>query len=144
MKHVEEKYWVRIQGRTRKGWIYPPHARSRNIIAPYIYLLLLRRLLILCYSKLVILMLVPRLWFCVVGWSRRLPTFTICKRSILECVHCPILPHSKPAIKRWLFTERNAWSHVTLLVRLKSCLLFYTRKLSGIQIPHRKCSLKIL
>ena len=36
------------------------------------------------------LFLVLQRWNCVVDWSWRLPTLTICKRSSLWCVNCPI------------------------------------------------------
>ena len=54
---------------------------------------------------------------CVVDWSRRLPTLTICKRSSLWCVDCPMLPW-QPATRCWLFAGRNAWSQITFFVRL--------------------------
>ena len=56
-------------------------------------------------------------WNCVVDWSRRLPTLTICKRSSLWCVDCPMLPW-QPATRCWLFAGRNAWSQITFFVRL--------------------------
>ena len=56
-------------------------------------------------------------WNGVVDWSRRLPTLTICKRSSLWCVDCPMLPW-QPATRCWLFAGRNAWSQITFFVRL--------------------------
>ena len=56
-------------------------------------------------------------WNRVVDWSRRLPTLTICKRSSLWCVDCPMLPW-QPATRCWLFAGRDAWLQITFFVRL--------------------------
>lgn len=47
---------------------------------------------IICFSVIRCLFLLQSLFLLLVVCSRRLPTLTICKRSKLPCVHCPIVP----------------------------------------------------
>ena len=86
----------------------PPHVCPRNIRP--------NSILVITSQDNILFELLQR-WNCVVDWSRRLPTLTICKQSSLRCVDCPILPW-QPAARCWLFAVRNTRSHITFVVRL--------------------------
>ena len=64
---------------------------------------------------------------CVVDWSRRLPTLTICKRSILWCMECPMLPW-QPARWCYILSGRNASLQITFVVCHYTCQLIYPHK----------------
>ena len=74
--------WMPFRVTHIKTW-WPPHECPR-IIRPHSILV--------NTSQDNILFLLLQRWNCVVDWSRRLPTLTICKRSSLWCVDCPMLP----------------------------------------------------
>ena len=98
-----------IQGHAYQGMV-GLHMCVPEIFSIIAFSWLLRRLI---YGLFVLL----QRWNCVVDWSRRLPTLTICKRSSLWCVDCPKLPW-QTATRCWFFAGRNAWSQITFVVRL--------------------------
>ena len=74
--------WMPFRGTHIKIW-WRPHECPR-IIRP--------NSILVNTSQDNILFLLLQRWNCVVDWSRRFPTLTICKRSSLWCVDCPMLP----------------------------------------------------
>ena len=72
--------WMPFRGTHIKTW-WPPHECPR-IIRP--------NSILVNTSQDNILFLLLQRWNCVVDWSRGLPTLTICKRSSLWCVNCPM------------------------------------------------------
>ena len=123
-----------FKGHARKG-VVGLHASVPEIFRILTFLCPLRWLLQL-YLKPISLFVLLQWWNCVVDWSRRLPTLTICKRSSLWCVDCPMLPW-QPATRCWLFARNNAWWQITFLYDETSQLI-YPHKFEVCKCPPTK------
>ena len=92
-RYTKEWHWAQIQKPAKEDLMNLRHIRVPEIwLQPMIFMCLTHRLLsslIVVFSSMLVLL---QRWNCVVDRSRRLPTLTICKRSSLGCVCCPIFP----------------------------------------------------
>ena len=105
-----------IQGARALRYGGPPRECPRNI-SPISILVSTSPATTTLLIALISLFVLLQRWNCVVDWSRRLPTLTICKRSSLWCVDWSHIALVKPAARQ-LFSGRNAWSQITFFVRL--------------------------
>ena len=94
-----------IQGARALRYGGPPRECPRNI-SPISILVSTSPATTTLLKDLISLLVLLQWWNCVVDWSRRLPTLTICKRSSLWCVY---------------------WSHIALVTCSKATLLLKKR-----------------